>query len=268
MMRICLPCRSIAFVGLVAPHRPVFPRATGKHFEERARAASFDDFILLVGFARMLAFARGEQIDLTTAGCKRARILPAHSKEDEFGHIAKIEPNPASIRTTILTNLVPDDVRLVVKAPGLHYRQAFRQKGVWTPQVKMRLLRGDVLDGKRLDIVERERAIPREAPVLRRHLSSLVGELPRRVCEDGRKLALAGESEEIEAHAIDRVRKHAEKLHRFLEQSKNIHSIPVSFAGNRGAQRGGEGSLQGDWRSPPGDAVDRLSEPKERESKA
>jgi len=230
MVCVRLPRRPIAFVCLVSPHGPILPRATRKEFKKWSRAARFDDFVLLVGFARMFAFAGGKQIDLAPAGRKRTRILSAHAKQNEFGHIAKIEANATAVRAAVLSYLVPNDIGLVAEAPCLHDRQAFGQKGVRAPQVQMRLLPGDMLDRKRLDIVERERAIAREAPVFRRHLPGLVGELPRRVCEDRRKFPLTGESEEIEAHAVDRVRKHAKKLQRLCEHIKNIHSVELTLS--------------------------------------
>jgi hypothetical protein len=84
-------------------------------------------------------------------------------------------------------------------------------------------LRRDLRDWKGADLIERQCPISGQTPVLWRNLAGLVRELPRRVCENRRKLPFAGKSEKVESHAIDRVRKHGQRLHYGTEQIKNIH---------------------------------------------
>src|SRR5262249_40663944 len=80
--------------------------------------------ILLVGLARMLALARRQQIHLPPPWSERARVPAAHAEQDELGHVAKIEADPAPVRAPVLAHLVPDDVGLVAETPCLHHREA------------------------------------------------------------------------------------------------------------------------------------------------
>lgn len=57
VVRIRVPGRRVAFVGLITPSTPTVANAAGKHFEERARAASFDDSVLLIWLSGVLALA-------------------------------------------------------------------------------------------------------------------------------------------------------------------------------------------------------------------
>src|SRR5262245_23555482 len=78
MMRVRLPGRPIIVGGLVAPGDPALARAAREQLEERAGAACLDDLVLLVRFARMLALARRQQVDLPPSRRERARAPAAH----------------------------------------------------------------------------------------------------------------------------------------------------------------------------------------------
>src|SRR5262249_27467327 len=80
MMRICFPRRAITIVSLTAPRHPALAGATGEQFEIGRRAARFDDFILLIGLARVLAFTRRQQILLPPSRRQRARVPAAHAE--------------------------------------------------------------------------------------------------------------------------------------------------------------------------------------------
>lgn len=108
----------------------------------------------------MLALARSEEIHLCSAGLKGTGILPAYAKKDKLSHVAEIEPDPTSIGTTVLTNLVPDDIAFVLKAPGLHDAQPLGQKRVRNPQIEMRSFGSYLGHWERQDVVERECAVP------------------------------------------------------------------------------------------------------------
>src|SRR5215510_8928001 len=119
MMRIGLPGRTIAVVGLMAPRRPPGARAAREQLEIGPPAAGLDEFVLLVGLARMLALAGRQKIHLPTAARQRARVPAAHAKQDELGHVTEIEADAASVGAAVLAHLVPDQVGLVGEAPGL-----------------------------------------------------------------------------------------------------------------------------------------------------
>src|SRR5438874_1446558 len=107
---VSLPGWRVVDTGLVAPGRPALARSPREEFKIRPWAAIFDNLILLIRLARMLALARRQQIHLPPSGRERARLLAAHAEQDQLGHVAEIEPDPASVRASVLAYLVPDDV--------------------------------------------------------------------------------------------------------------------------------------------------------------
>lgn len=185
VIAVCIPCRLIVVVGLVAPNGPTLALAPAEQLDARAPAAFLDDLILLVGLAAMLTLARLNHVDLTAAGIKCACVLAPHAEQQQLGDIAEIESHSAPVRAAVLTHFVPDDIGDVPEAPSFHHAQAIRQQRVGHPKVEMRWVRGDVHHGQRTDVVQRHRAITTEPLVLRGHLTSTVLELPRRVCENG-----------------------------------------------------------------------------------
>src|SRR5262249_15670645 len=195
MVGICFPRRAIADRGLIAPRHPSFARAAREQLEEWPPTARLDERVLLVRLARVLALARRQQIHLPPSRRQRARVLATHAEQNELGHVAEIEADPAPARPPILAPLVPDDVGLVAEAPCLHHREPVGQERVRAPQIEVRSRRGELVDRQRHDLRERHGAITRQAPVLGRDLSGLVDELPRRIGEDGAEAALADDVE-------------------------------------------------------------------------
>src|SRR5579872_2199016 len=110
MMGVCLPGRPVTFVGLIAPCRPAPADAAPEHLQIGARRTVFDQLVLFVGLARMLSLPRFDHVDLATAGSKRARVLAAHAKKDQFRDIPKIEPDAATVGPAVLADFVPNDV--------------------------------------------------------------------------------------------------------------------------------------------------------------
>ena len=137
MIGVRLPCGLVIIIGLITPRRPTLARATPEQFNKRPRRTRFDNVILFVGFSRMLALARREQINLPPPRRERARILAAHAEQNQLGDIAKIEADAATIRAAILAHLMPDDIGFVGEAPRLHDRDAIRQHRIWAPQIQM-----------------------------------------------------------------------------------------------------------------------------------
>lgn len=81
----------------------------------------------------MLALARREQIHLPPPGRERARVLSAHAKQNILGNVAEIEPNAAPVRSAVLANLVPNDIRFVSETPRLQHSDALGQQSVGAP---------------------------------------------------------------------------------------------------------------------------------------
>src|SRR6202011_1530662 len=110
MIRVGLPRGGVTAIGLIAPCRPTLARAASEQFDERPRRTCFDNVVLFIGFARMLAFARGQQIHLSPSRRERAGILAANTEQNQFGDIAEVKTDAAAIRAAVLPHLVPDDI--------------------------------------------------------------------------------------------------------------------------------------------------------------
>lgn len=81
----------------------------------------------------MFPLSSGQKIDLAPARCQSANILTSHSKQHEFGNIAKVETDAPAVWPAILTDLVPHEVALVFETPRFHDLESFRQKSIWNP---------------------------------------------------------------------------------------------------------------------------------------
>src|SRR6266700_921675 len=138
MVGVSLPRRLVSLVGLIPPSSPALARATRKQFKKRPRAARFENIVLLIRLPRMLALSCCKQVYLPPSGRKCARVLAAHTEQDQLCDVAEIETNSASIRAAVLAHLMPDDVGLVGEAPRLHDSKAFGQHCVGAPEIQMR----------------------------------------------------------------------------------------------------------------------------------
>ena len=97
----------------------------------------------------MLALLRPNEIDLRTGWSQRPKIVAPDPKKENFSHIAEIETDSSSVRATILPDLFPDDISLVLKSPRFHNSQTIRQESIGNPKVQMAFCSSDLLDGQR-----------------------------------------------------------------------------------------------------------------------
>lgn len=118
MVRVSLPCRLVAIVSLTAPGSPALADTAPEQLQIWPRGTRRNDVVLLIGLARMLAFARLDHVYLTAAGRQRSRVFAANAKEDEFGHVAEIEADAAAI----LPDFMPDDIGFVGELYGSQTR--------------------------------------------------------------------------------------------------------------------------------------------------
>src|SRR4051812_48698344 len=116
---------------------PTVARSSPEQLEKRTGTACFNDPILLVGLARMLAFTCAEQVHLASTGSKRASILPPNAKQNEFSDITEIETDAAPVGAAVFTYFVPNEIGLVIEPPSLHHRKAIRQERIGAPQIKV-----------------------------------------------------------------------------------------------------------------------------------
>ena len=74
-------------------------------------------WILFVGLG-VSARACASKTDLLGAAwSERTRIFAAHTTQDQLCNIPKVKPDAPPIRAAVLSNLVPNNVRLVPEAP-------------------------------------------------------------------------------------------------------------------------------------------------------
>lgn len=205
MVRVGFPRRLVLVVRLVSPIRPARPCAAGEQLEVGAARAAFDNGVLLVRLARVLAFARLDHVHLPPSRRQRPRVLAARAEQKDFGDVAEIEPDTAPVRAAVLADLVPDDVALVIEAPRLHHRKSLRQQGVRRPEIKVRGVLHHVGHGQCADVVGRQGFIARQPAMFRCDLASAVGEAPRRVGQHRMKSPPAQGRGEIDDRLIELV---------------------------------------------------------------
>src|SRR3546814_17464340 len=110
MMRIGIPRRAVALIRLIAPHFPVTAFPARKHLQVRAERAGLDDFVLLIGLARMFAFPGRQIIYLTSTRREGSPILAARSEKNEFGTSADIRTDPPSARSPLFPTFCHNEV--------------------------------------------------------------------------------------------------------------------------------------------------------------
>jgi len=170
--------------ALRSPDSPFIPRSTTEKFEIRSSAASFDQTVLLVRFSTVLALSAGNQVHLTAAGIKSARVFPPNAEEDDLGDISEIEPDTSAIRATIFPHFVPDQVRFVFEAPRIQNVKTPRQKRVGNPEIAMRRFVRQIAHRQCRDLFETQSPVSLESTMFRRDLARAVGEAPWRIRKD------------------------------------------------------------------------------------
>ena len=104
------PSRPVPCIRLISPGRPALSGSPAKKLQIWPRRTSFDDFVLLIGFARMLALAGLDHVDLAAAWRQRPRILALDTKQQDLRYVSKIEADTATIGSTVFTYFMPDYV--------------------------------------------------------------------------------------------------------------------------------------------------------------
>lgn len=221
IIRIRFPSRLIVLVRLIAPVGPAGPRAASEQFQIGSFRAAFDQIVLLVGLARVFTLSRRKVIHLTTPWGFGPGIFSANAKEEQFRHVPEVKADATSIRTAVLADLMPNDVRFVFEAPGMHNPKAVGQERIGDPHVQMSRLRSQVGDRQRTDIIRGHGFVPRQSAVLGRNLASPVREAPRRIGENGLKPFAAGAARQVDSR-IHGLGIHSEHPHKTgLERKQN-----------------------------------------------
>jgi len=79
------------------------PKTASEQFEVGAGAATFDDVVDFVRFARVLTLPSLDDVHLPTTGRKGARVLSPDAEKYQFGSVSKIESNAATVWAAILS---------------------------------------------------------------------------------------------------------------------------------------------------------------------
>src|SRR5262245_44783784 len=146
--------------------------------------------------------------------------LPADAEEYYLSGIAKVKPNPTSIRTTILPDFMPDEVGLVLKSPHLHDRKSFAQQCIRYPEVEMALRCRHCCHGDGFDGLQRQGRIAAETPMLGSHLAGPVAKLPRWISQNSAIGALAHLTQKVLSwgwgmtHAVSFAQRYSSKYQR------------------------------------------------------
>src|SRR5580704_11712367 len=127
--------RAVIRVRLVAPNLPAAPRTAREKLKIWPGRTRLDDRIKLVRLAGMLPLPGRDKIHLTTPRRKRSGVLAPHPEYNQLCDVPEIETDAATIGAAIFPDFMPDDVRLVSKAPRRHDGQAFGQECVRNPKI-------------------------------------------------------------------------------------------------------------------------------------
>src|SRR4051812_21042562 len=130
----------------------------------------------------MLPLTGLDHIDLSASGIQSSHRAP-DAEQDEFGDIAEVEADAATVRTAILPPLRPDDVAHVTETPGLHNPKALGQESIGHPQIQMSVCSSCVCYGHRTNLGEGHRVVTIKSAMLWRYLACSVLEGPRGVCQ-------------------------------------------------------------------------------------
>ena len=104
----------------------------------------------------MFPLAGGKEVYLTTGGRKRAGRAASDAEEKKFGNVPEIVADATGVGSAVLTNLVPEKVRLVLKAPSREDIEPTRKERVRNPEITVGGRAGEGLYGEGSDLIERE----------------------------------------------------------------------------------------------------------------
>src|SRR5258705_13963818 len=113
MVGVSLPCRHVAVVSLIAPSRPARSGTAREQFNLGSGRTGFDDVVLFIGFAAVFALGGPNIVYQSTPRRQFSRVLSANAKQNHLGHITEIKSHPATIRTAVLAQLVPNNIAFV-----------------------------------------------------------------------------------------------------------------------------------------------------------
>ena len=114
MVFIGIPCGFIFRCGLIAPHGPALPVPAGKQLKKRPWRASLDQRDEFVRFSGVLPLLCPQQVHLGPGRGQRPVPAAPDTKEQNFRHIPEVEPHTPAVRFSVLANLLPDDIALVL----------------------------------------------------------------------------------------------------------------------------------------------------------
>ena len=129
-----LPLGRDLVVGLVAPRGPARARVAREHLQVGPGRAGFDEVVLLIGLAGVLALAGLDHVD-RRARRRQCAHRSLDAEQDRLGDVAEVEAHTAAVGPTVLAALGPNDVGDVAEAPRLEDLYPFEEQRVWHPEI-------------------------------------------------------------------------------------------------------------------------------------
>ena len=198
-MPVRRPIWCIVSVPFVTPNFPTRPTTTPEQLKIRRSATTLDNAVLLVRLPRVLAFAGGEEVHLPSSRGQCPCALSPNTEQYNLGDVTKVEADAPTVRPPIFPYLVPDQVCLVLKPPGLQNLQPIRQERIGYPEVAMGNIVKMVCYGQRANLSQPHRLVARQPAMLGSHLPGSIEKPPRRISHDGSELSAFQARREIVA---------------------------------------------------------------------
>ncbi len=143
---------------------------------------------MFVRLARVFALFGCHEVNLTPTSAKCTGPFATNTKQNHFRDVSEVESDTTSITATVLSDLVPNQVRLVFEYPCFQSAEPFWQKGIRTPKVALGGIQYMVQDRKLLYLDERKGFISAEPMMFGCDLSCAIRKTPSRICKNCAKL--------------------------------------------------------------------------------
>ena len=131
MVCICVPSWPIVIIRLIAPGRPPLrlPRAKSSRKNPGLHASMIS--YCSSGLRECSRFREAKRLTCRRPGESVRAFLP-RTPNSKTSVTLRNEIQCLAVGTTVLSDLVPDDVGFVVEAPCFHYCEPFGQQGLGT----------------------------------------------------------------------------------------------------------------------------------------
>jgi hypothetical protein len=109
---------------------------------------------LLVGLSTVFSLTGRNHVNLAASRTKCSSISSSDTEENKLGHIAEIKSDASTVGSPVLSDLVPNEIRLVGESPTFQDRQTFRKEGVWDPEIEVGHVFAEIRNRQRHYVIE------------------------------------------------------------------------------------------------------------------